>query len=210
MSSPSSKSAPAVDQKLSRQGQRSRAALVRAARRVFEKRGYHETRIADVTTAARMAVGSFYTYFDSKEDLFEAVLIEMENLVYEDPARTARDGLTPLQRIRATNEVYLTTYQKNARFWAVIEQATLRNPKARQIQAARHAESRARTMRALAAWQAQGLIDPAIDLPFVSECLGAMTERCAYLWFVMGEPVEMPAAIDKITRVWGDALGLRE
>ena len=209
MSSPRKNSTSPSGAVLNRQGQRSRAALLRAARRVLEKRGYHETRIADITTAARMAVGSFYTYFDSKESVFEALLIEMENLVYEDPVRTQRDGLTPLQRIRATNEVYLTTYQRNSRFWAVIEQATLSSPKARSIIAARHAENRRRAGRAFATWQTQGLIASEIDVDFAAECLGAMTERCAYLWFVMGEPVDVPAAIDKVTKLWGDALGLK-
>ena len=37
-----------------------------------------------------------------------------------------------------------------------------------------------------------------------------MTERCAYLWFVHDEPVEMPEAIDKLTSIWGDVLGLRD
>lgn len=210
MSSSNLDSSSAPENGLTRQGLRSRAALLRAARRVFEKRGYHDTRIADITAAARMAVGSFYTYFASKEELFEALLIEMENLVYEDPGRVQREGLTPLQRIRATNEIYLTTYQRNARFWAVIENATLSNPRAREIQSVRHMEYRRRTMRALRGWQEQGLVDPGLDAEFVAECLGAMTERCAYRWFVLGEPVELPDAIDKITVVWGDALGLRD
>jgi AcrR family transcriptional regulator len=202
-------SGPNRADKLSRQGQRSRAALLRAARRVFERRGYHETRIADITASARMAVGSFYTYFDSKEEIFEALLIEMENLVYDDPGRQLPDTAAPLERIRATNEVYFTTYQRNARFWGVIEEASLRAGRARDIQAARHMESRERTFRALQSWQAQGLIEGDVDLAFTAECLGAMTERCAYLWFVHGEPVDLPSAIDKITKVWGDALGLR-
>ena len=91
----------------------------------------------------------------------------------------------------------------------MIEEASLRAGRARDIQAARHMDSRERTFRALQAWQAQGLIEGDIDLAFTAECLGAMTERCAYLWFVHGEPVDLPNAIDKITKVWGDALGLR-
>ena len=62
---------------------------------MFERRGYHETRIADITASARMAVGSFYTYFDSKEEIFEALLIEMENLVYDDPGRQLPESATP-------------------------------------------------------------------------------------------------------------------
>ena len=194
----------------SRIAQRSRTALLRAARRAFEKRGFHNTRITDITTGARMAVGSFYTYFESKEQIFEALVIEMENRVYDAPQRAIGEGATPLQRIRATNEVYLLTYQRNAKFWAAIEEAALGGGKAREIQTARHAESRDRTLRTLRVWQGRGLIRSDIDLEFAASCLGAMTERCAYLWFVHGEPVEMPEAIDKLTAIWGDVLGLEQ
>jgi AcrR family transcriptional regulator len=194
----------------SRIAQRSRAALLRAARRAFEKRGFHNTRITDITAGARMAVGSFYTYFDSKEQIFEALVIDMENQVYDAPERAIGEGASPLQRIRATNEVYLLTYQRNAKFWAAIEEAALGGGKAREIQTVRHAESRDRTLRTLRIWQSQGLIRTDIDLDFAASCLGAMTERCAYLWFVHGEPVEMPDAIDKLTAIWGDVLGLRD
>lgn len=194
----------------SRIAQRSRVALLRAARRAFEKRGFHNTRITDITAGARMAVGSFYTYFESKEQIFETLLIDMENQVYDAPARAIGETATPLQRIRATNEVYFLTYQKNARFWAAIEEAALGGGKAREIQSARHVESRDRTLRALLVWQEQGLIRDDIDLEFAAACLGAMTERCAYLWFVHGEPVDLPAAIDKVTAIWGDVLGLHQ
>jgi AcrR family transcriptional regulator len=198
-----------TDAEPSRIAQRTRAALLRSARRAFEKRGFLNTRITDITTGARMAVGSFYTYFDSKEQIFEALIVDMENKVYDAPERAAGESATPLQRIRATNEVYLLTYQRNAKFWAAIEEAALGGGKAREIQSARHVESRVRTLRTLRIWQSDGLIRTDIDLEFAAGCLGAMTERCAYLWFVHGEPVEMPEAIDKLTQIWGDVLGLQ-
>ncbi|MGH2927257.1 MAG: TetR family transcriptional regulator, partial [Solirubrobacteraceae bacterium] len=51
-------------------GVRTRAALIDAARRVFERDGYLEARVADIAAAAGVAHGSFYTYFDSKDDVF--------------------------------------------------------------------------------------------------------------------------------------------
>ncbi|MBN9622078.1 MAG: helix-turn-helix transcriptional regulator [Actinobacteria bacterium] len=53
-------------------GLRTRTALVEAARTVFERDGYLEARITDITKEAGVAAGSFYTYFDSKEEIFEA------------------------------------------------------------------------------------------------------------------------------------------
>ena len=53
------------------------AALVAAARRVFERDGFLEARITDITAEAGVASGSFYTYFTPKEDAFAAVMEEL-------------------------------------------------------------------------------------------------------------------------------------
>jgi AcrR family transcriptional regulator len=193
---------------LTRQGKRSRAALLRAARRVFEKRGYHEARIADITAAARMAIGSFYTYFDSKEEIFQCLLVDVENEVYESPERANPEEKRPIERIRETNRVYLESFRRNAAFWAAIEEAALKNADARQVVTNRHRASRERTERAFRGWQDAGTIRPDLDVSFVASALGAMTERCAYLWFVYGEPVDLSTAADQITEMWAAALHL--
>ena len=54
--------------------ERRREAIVAAAKRVFARKGYHATTIADVAKAARISYGSVYWYFDSKEALFHALM----------------------------------------------------------------------------------------------------------------------------------------
>src|SRR5690242_5337277 len=47
--------------------------LLAAALRVFAERGYHGAAVPDVARAARVATGSLYRYFDSKEELVNEV-----------------------------------------------------------------------------------------------------------------------------------------
>jgi len=58
-----------------------RQALLRAAARVFRKKGYHATRIQDIADAVGMQKGSLYYYISSKSDLLyglvEGGLLEM-------------------------------------------------------------------------------------------------------------------------------------
>src|SRR5262249_19482447 len=63
---------------LTKRGQRTRALLVAAARRVFEHHGFVAARIKDISAAAGVAHGTFYTYFDSKEAIFREVVLAMQ------------------------------------------------------------------------------------------------------------------------------------
>ncbi|MBL8966207.1 MAG: TetR/AcrR family transcriptional regulator [Spirochaetaceae bacterium] len=56
--------------------QDARARLLKSGKRLFGEKGYYETNIHDVTGAAGLSVGAFYTYFASKE-VFYAEIIEM-------------------------------------------------------------------------------------------------------------------------------------
>lgn len=193
---------------LTARGERTRRELLNAGRRVFETAGFHDARIVDVAAAAGCAVGSFYSYFESKEELFLVLLIELENEVYEEPDRLPATA-NPIDRVRETNRLYFESFQRNSAFWSVVEQARLQSDAARQLLVDRHQYHRSRTFRALSAWQQEGLIPDNVNVEFAATALGAMTERCAYLWFVMGEPMEFEDTVEEITRLWVKGLELK-
>jgi AcrR family transcriptional regulator len=49
-------------------------ALLTAAEELFGQRSYHQTTVADICARAGMATGSFYSYFESKAEIFAAVV----------------------------------------------------------------------------------------------------------------------------------------
>lgn len=51
-----------------------RLELLRAARDVFATRGYHDARVDDIVTAAKVAKGTFYLYFPDKRSVFEELV----------------------------------------------------------------------------------------------------------------------------------------
>src|SRR5438270_13345528 len=54
--------------------ERRREVILTAAKRVFAKKGFHATTMADIAKAARLSYGSVYWYFDSKDALFHALM----------------------------------------------------------------------------------------------------------------------------------------
>ena len=62
----------------SRKGVLTRARLVDAAKQIFEEDGFLDARISDISERAGLSHGSFYTYFESKEEIFREVALEVE------------------------------------------------------------------------------------------------------------------------------------
>jgi AcrR family transcriptional regulator len=61
-----------------------RAKLIDAARKVFAEKGLAAATARDIVRETDLATGTFYNYFDDKEDAFRAVLEE-----FNEPARQA-------------------------------------------------------------------------------------------------------------------------
>jgi TetR/AcrR family fatty acid metabolism transcriptional regulator len=48
--------------------------IIESAIQLYAKKGFHNTKIKDITDNASLAAGTFYLYFKNKEDLLEALL----------------------------------------------------------------------------------------------------------------------------------------
>src|SRR5262249_19810630 len=72
------------------------AEIVAAALQLFSDRGFAATRLDDVATVAGVSKGTVYLYFESKEQLFEAVVREAvaPNIARAEALVDAFDGPT--------------------------------------------------------------------------------------------------------------------
>ncbi|MGI9053914.1 MAG: TetR/AcrR family transcriptional regulator [Ilumatobacteraceae bacterium] len=195
---------------LTARGARTRAALVKAARGLFERHGYVETSVGDIAKRARVAHGTFYTYFQSKEEIFAEVADALQaDLLRAAEAEPHLPAGSPLsERIERANRGYLRGYEENARMMGVLEQVATFNPR---LAATRRFSRRfyvQRNASSIRRWQQEGLVDARIDAAYAASALGSMIDRSAYVWLVLGEPFDLDEAVVQLTRLYCNALGL--
>ena len=73
-------------------GERTLRKILDAAREEFGERGFSDSSIVGITQRAGVALGTFYTYFDSKEALFQALVRDMSAQVRDMSARRFGEG----------------------------------------------------------------------------------------------------------------------
>ena len=181
-----------------------------AARRVFERDGYLDTRVADIAAEADLAHGSFYTYFSSKQSVFLAIVREIGQQIREAVAPSPADGdLDTYEALDRSNRRYLDAYRANSVIWALVEQAATIDPEIHRIRLLgrrRHVDRVAKTIRR---WQECGLADRSIDPHTTAGALVSMLSNFAYWWLAGGDTYQDDAAARTLTEIWARAVGLR-
>jgi AcrR family transcriptional regulator len=189
-------------------GMRTRAQLIQAARRVFEREGYLDARLADITAEAGTAAGSFYTYFSGKEEIFAAVLEEVQDEMLHPHVRDLASNDDPAAVIEASNRAYLESFKRNARLMALLEQVATIDERFRELRHRRTQAFGRRNAQAIHELQLRGLADPALDPELTAAALSYMVSRTAYASYVLGEDYDLDQLVETLTRVWVNALRL--
>ena len=187
-------------------GQLTRARLLAAAQKVFERDGYLDARVADISAAARVAHGSFYTYFDSKEDIFREIVETVADDVYA--ALDALDEGSAAERISAANLRHIELYEQHAIVLGLIEQVgnLAQFSELRRDMRRRSVERAERLIKRLKAEGATGA-EP-LDPHMMATALVGMTDSFAYTWFVLGESFNRTKALRNLDAVWLRTLGI--
>ncbi len=197
----------------SRKGERTRARLIDAAKVVFERDGFLEARISDIAERAGLSHGSFYHYFDSKEQIFREVADVQEALLTAPAPDEGDDGPAPTEyeRILRANRRYLQRYRDNGKIMGVIEEVSRYDTHVNEVRMRRQKHFADCAERAVRRLQAAGAADPEIDPEVAAVALGSMVGRFAELWLIEDwAPFDFDHAAEQVTRLWANAIGLRE
>ncbi|MBA2933876.1 TetR/AcrR family transcriptional regulator [Sphingomonas sp. CGMCC 1.13654] len=104
-------------------GRRTLRALLDAAADEFGEKGFHDAAIAKIAERAGTAIGSFYTYFDSKEAIFRALVQDMSRQVKESVVPRILSEPDRLSGERAGIEAFLSFVREHKALYTIIDQA---------------------------------------------------------------------------------------
>lgn len=179
-----------------------------AARTVFERDGYLDARMSDISVEAGVAAGSVYTYFDGKEEIFQAVADQVQEEMLH-PRLRARTGVTdPRQLIDLANREYLRAYKKNARLMALFEQVSQVDERFRARRIERGNAFVTRNAAMISDLQQRGLADPSLDPLLTAHALSGMVSRMGYMAFVLNMPMPYERLVATLNQIWTNALKL--
>lgn len=199
-----------------RKGVQTRARLVEAAKGVFEDHGFRDARISDISKRAGLSHGSFYHYFESKEEVFREIVETLQDRVSGHAVvgtglLDASVRLSLHDRLRASNRAFLEDYRAEAKIMGVIEQVARYD---RDVAATRLDRTMAYTARAAAGirhLQSRGLADEGLDPDVVAAALTAMVARFAEMWLVQGAVAcTLDEAVDVLSTMCANVLRLQE
>ena len=151
-------------------GRRTQRALLDAAAAEFGEKGFHDSSIVSITARAGVALGTFYTYFDSKEALFRALVGDISDQVRASVADLlAAPAGDTLARERKAFVAFLAFAREHKELYRIIDEAEF----------VAHAEWRAHYENA-----AQRILERLRDGEAKGELAGPIDE--AHAWAIMG------------------------
>ena len=104
-------------------GERTLRKILDAARDEFGERGFSESSIVGITQRAGVALGTFYTYFDSKEAVFSALVRDMSAQVRDHVAPAFRGATDAIDGERRALESFLEFARTHRHVYRIVDEA---------------------------------------------------------------------------------------
>ena len=121
-------------------GRKTLRAILDAAAEEFGEKGFHEGSISGITRRAGVALGSFYTYFDSKDAVFRALVRDMSEQVKEHVGPAIRAAGHQIEAERAGLLHFIKFARAHKEIYRIIDEAEFVDPESFRMHYATTAE----------------------------------------------------------------------
>lgn len=141
-------------------GRKTLRAILDAAATEFGERGFHEASISGITRRAGVALGSFYTYFDSKDAVFRALVRDMSDQVRDHVAPAIRAAPDQIAAERAGLREFIAFVRGHKEIYRIIDESEFVDPESFRLHYAVTADRIAARLKAAAG---RGEISPDVS-----------------------------------------------
>ncbi len=179
--------------------------LLRVARDVFEDYGFDAASVAQIVERANVSRGTFYLYFESKEDIFRTLAEELLAQIVE--LQRTPERLSPVETIRRSIAAFIVYYREHARLMAVLEQVATHDEAFRVLRRDMRRGVAERAVAFIASLQRRQIVPTTVDPRYAAAALTGMVDRFAYVWFVLDEDFDEALVVEHLTRLWYQAIG---
>jgi AcrR family transcriptional regulator len=170
--------------------QTTEAAFHDAARVVFAEKGYLNAKISDITEKAGRSVGSFYNYYDTKQQLLEAMLAKFTTQIVERTRGSLTDDWTA--NIEAAVRAYVQTFRDHLPEMIGVFQLSMTDPSAAVWWRAMRADGISAVLEVIAAVEGSGVtVD--LDHRMFGSAIVSMLESFCWTWLAAGGEAGGPA-----------------
>ncbi len=119
---------PAEKTPRTERGRKTLRLLLDAAAAEFGEKGFHESSVVSITQRAGVALGSFYTYFDSKDSLFRALVRDMSAQVRQTVGPVIAAEPDRLEGERKGLNKFLNFVREHKELYRIIDEAEFVDP----------------------------------------------------------------------------------
>ena len=109
-------------------GRKTLRKLLDAAAKEFGEKGFHEGSISGITRRAGVALGSFYTYFDTKDEVFRALVRDLRSRVGQEAREAMAEADGALEAERVALESFLRFARENKEIYRIIDESEFVDP----------------------------------------------------------------------------------
>ncbi|QJQ31745.1 TetR/AcrR family transcriptional regulator [Sphingomonas lacunae] len=109
-------------------GERTLRALLDAAAAEFGEKGFHDGSISGITGRAGVALGTFYTYFESKDAIFRALVTDMSGRVKDHVAPAMALAPDPVTAEGAALAAFLHFARDHKEIYRIIDESEFVDP----------------------------------------------------------------------------------
>lgn len=183
-----------------------REGILRAATDVFGRVGFSDVKMSDVAAEAGVSVGTLYNYFESKDELF-AALIEEHHAAFRDQLAPASLEPDPILRIRRIVELCFEFIDERKEIISAAIRAGLFQAHVAAELAGEVASPAAELLRetffeALVEAAESGLMRRDLDPRSLSELLAGVVDGLVHDWVRTGRQKSLVSQADMVMDVF--------